>query len=42
MPAIEVEALERVFEGGVRAVQGVDLEVADGEIYGILGPHGAG
>jgi ABC-2 type transport system ATP-binding protein len=42
MPAIEVEALERVFEGGVRAVQGVDLEVADGEIYGFLGPNGAG
>jgi ABC-2 type transport system ATP-binding protein len=42
MPAIEVEALERVFEGGVRAVQGVDLEVAEGEIYGFLGPNGAG
>jgi ABC-2 type transport system ATP-binding protein len=42
MPAIEVEALERVFEGGVHAVQGVDLEVADGEIYGFLGPNGAG
>jgi len=42
MPAIEVEALERVFEGDVRAVQGVDLEVADGEIYGFLGPNGAG
>jgi ABC-2 type transport system ATP-binding protein len=42
MPAIEVEALERTFEGGVRAVQGVDLEVADGEIYGFLGPNGAG
>ncbi len=42
MPAIEVEGLERVFEGGVRAVQGVDLEVADGEIYGFLGPNGAG
>ena len=42
MPAIEVEALERVFDGDVRAVQGVDLEVADGEIYGFLGPNGAG
>jgi ABC-2 type transport system ATP-binding protein len=37
-----VDALERVLEGGVRAVQGVDLEVADGEIYGFLGPNGAG
>jgi ABC-2 type transport system ATP-binding protein len=42
MPAIEVERLERVFEGGIRAVQGVDLEVAEGEIYGFLGPNGAG
>jgi ABC-2 type transport system ATP-binding protein len=40
--AIEVEGLERVFEGGVRAVQGVDIEVAEGEIYGFLGPNGAG
>jgi len=42
MAAIEVEGLERVFEGGVHAVQGVDLEVAEGEIYGFLGPNGAG
>ncbi|MEK6278460.1 MAG: ATP-binding cassette domain-containing protein [Actinomycetota bacterium] len=42
MPAIEVEGMERTFEGDVRAVQGVDLEVAEGEIYGFLGPNGAG
>ena len=42
VPAIEVTALEREFEGGVRAVQGVDLEVAEGEIYAFLGPNGAG
>ena len=42
MPAIETRALERTFEGGVKAVQGVDLEVADGEIYAFLGPNGAG
>ena len=41
MPAIVVEGLERGF-GDVRAVQGVDLEVAEGEIYGFLGPNGAG
>ena len=39
--AIEVERLERAF-GEVLAVQGVDLEVAEGEIYGFLGPNGAG
>ena len=42
MAAIEAEALERTFEGDIRAVCGVDLEVAEGEIYGFLGPNGAG
>ena len=42
MAAIEAEALERVFEGGIHAVRGVDLQVAEGEIYGFLGPNGAG
>jgi ABC-2 type transport system ATP-binding protein len=41
VPAIEVVGLERVF-GEVRAVQGVDLEVEEGKIYGFLGPNGAG
>jgi ABC-2 type transport system ATP-binding protein len=40
--AIEARGLERTFSGGVRAVAGVDLEVADGEIYAFLGPNGAG
>jgi ABC-2 type transport system ATP-binding protein len=39
--AIEVAGLQRSFDD-VHAVQGVDLEVADGEIYGFLGPNGAG
>ncbi|MQA75015.1 MAG: ATP-binding cassette domain-containing protein [Solirubrobacterales bacterium] len=42
MPAIEVTGLEREFEGGIRAVDGVDLEVAAGGIYAFLGPNGAG
>jgi ABC-2 type transport system ATP-binding protein len=42
MPAIVTQRLEREFEGGLRAVDGVDLEVAEGEIYGFLGPNGAG
>ena len=40
--AIQVHALERTFSGDVKAVQGVDLEVAEGEIYAFLGPNGAG
>jgi ABC-2 type transport system ATP-binding protein len=40
--AIEVAGLVREFKGGVRAVDGIELEVAPGEIYGFLGPNGAG
>jgi ABC-2 type transport system ATP-binding protein len=39
---IRVSGLAREFKGGVRAVDGIDLEVAPGEIYGFLGPNGAG
>jgi ABC-2 type transport system ATP-binding protein len=41
-PAIHVEQLVREFRKGPRAVDGIDLEVAYGEIYGFLGPNGAG
>ena len=39
---ILVEGLSREFKGGIKAVDGIDLEVAPGEIYGFLGPNGAG
>ena len=39
---IEITGLVREFKGGPRAVDGIDLEVAPGEIYGFLGPNGAG
>ena len=42
MAAIEVQGLERSFGDEVRAVDGVNLEVAEGEIYAFLGPNGAG
>src|SRR5215210_3160952 len=42
MGAIDVIGLERSFKGGVRAVDGIDLEVAPGEVFGFLGPNGAG
>jgi ABC-2 type transport system ATP-binding protein len=41
MTAICCDALVRRFDG-TTAVDGVDLEIADGEIYGFLGPNGAG
>jgi ABC-2 type transport system ATP-binding protein len=39
---IEAAGLVREFKGGVVAVAGIDLYVAEGEIYGFLGPNGAG
>jgi ABC-2 type transport system ATP-binding protein len=41
MSAILAEGLVRQFKA-VRAVDGIDLDVAEGEIYGFLGPNGAG
>jgi ABC-2 type transport system ATP-binding protein len=41
IPAILAEDLVRVFKA-VKAVNGIDIEVAPGEIYGFLGPNGAG
>ncbi|MGV9557143.1 ATP-binding cassette domain-containing protein [Streptomyces sp. NPDC003522] len=40
-PAIETAGLVKTF-GGTRAVDGVDLVVPAGTVYGVLGPNGAG
>ena len=39
--AVESNGLVKSF-GDFRAVDGVDLEVRQGEIFGVLGPNGAG
>jgi ABC-2 type transport system ATP-binding protein len=39
--AVEAEGLVKSF-GDFRAVDGVDLQIAQGEIFGVLGPNGAG
>ncbi len=39
--AIETEGLVKAF-GETRAVDGIDLAVAAGTVYGVLGPNGAG
>lgn len=43
--AVEAEQLVKRFSGRggtVEAVRGVDLQVAEGEVFGFLGPNGAG
>ena len=40
-PAIETSGLVKIF-GATRAVDGVDLTVPSGTVYGLLGPNGAG
>lgn len=42
MNAIETHQLTKVFPGDIRAVDGIDFEVKDGEIFAFLGPNGAG
>jgi ABC-2 type transport system ATP-binding protein len=39
--AVEATGLVKTF-GGTRAVDGVDLQVTAGSVYGLLGPNGAG
>ncbi|MBN1109736.1 MAG: ATP-binding cassette domain-containing protein [Methanomassiliicoccales archaeon] len=39
---IEVRDLVKVYNGSIRAVDGITFEVEEGEIFGFLGPNGAG
>ncbi len=41
---VQVQGLRKVYEGKQRvvALDGIDLGVAEGEIFGLLGPNGAG
>jgi ABC-2 type transport system ATP-binding protein len=42
VPAINVKALKKNYAPDVRAVRGIDISVARGEIFGLIGPDGAG
>lgn len=41
MSAIVVEGLTKRY-GAVEAVRGIDFDVREGEIFGLIGPDGAG
>ena len=40
--AIEITNLKKVYEGGMKALNGISFDIPKGSFYGILGPNGAG
>ena len=41
-PILEIQGLNKVYSGGLKALDSVDLEIKQGEIFALLGPNGAG
>ncbi len=42
MAGVSLRRLTKEFPGGVRALDGLDLDIADGEFFALLGPSGCG
>ncbi|HBY40775.1 ABC-2 type transport system ATP-binding protein [Marisediminitalea aggregata] len=42
MQALTISGLTKTYRGGVQALKGVDLNVAEGDFFALLGPNGAG
>src|SRR5690242_2175329 len=42
MAQVQLDGVSKIFSGDVRAVDGLDLEVRDGELLVLVGPSGCG